>query len=1706
MNAFDLHKSIIHDYSTYIKSFIDIKDARIREKVLEELNSGHLWPEPLIQFNPSYQLGEKLEVLTSQKILHPSLKDIFAGMQLYKHQVDALKLGCAGKDFVVTSGTGSGKSLVFLGTIFHRILTAAGASTGIRAVVVYPMNALINSQTLEIEGYQKRYEEKVGKPFPITFAQYTGQEKQGEKEEVIQNPPNILLTNYMMLELIMTRLGEESLRNSIAENLEVLVFDELHTYRGRQGSDVAFLIRRIKAMSKKPLLFIGTSATMVSGASISEQKRQVAQFASSIFGQQFSADQIVNESLQRTFTKTGVAIEEVRKALTQSVNNSGNLEQLSKHPLAIWIESEIALEENEGTLVRRKPMTFEAITKRLADFSGVERSVCEEKLKQILEWAERINKEQQGVRSVLPFKIHQFIAQTGSVYVTLEPPDKRTILLEPSAHVVKNDGTVLSTYPVVFSRTSGYEFLCVTKNDAEKQFEPRDFRDRLAADEEEDKCNGYLIPEHPGETVWNLETDLEMLPDSWLKQSRNGTVEISRDYKDRIPSLVFFNEQGKFSDSQNDSYPCRGWFMPFPLLFDPTSGTFFDPKTSENFKLMRLGNEGRSTATTVLSFSVIKGLSKYGLPSDSQKLLSFMDNRQDAALQAGHFNDFIKVGKLRSGIYRALERDPKHQLDFSTIPTAIFGALELDQSEYASKPSTFAGPKKENEDALKEYLMYRILYDLRRGWRVVLPNLEQCALLEIDYKFLDEIVSDEKHWQEIDILKSLSPTSRRDFIRQILDHFRSAYALNFTGLDPNVVEQKTRIIKEKLKHPWSLDKNERIEAPYHLRVEPIANRRGQNIYTASIGPTSTFGKYLKSVAREHNVDLSGNQYGVYLHKLLGKLSDAGYLHARNVKISPADEIKVYQLNVDKIIWKQGDRITVRPDTIRNRSYRIPTPKPNLFFQKFYSQDILQLKSLVGAEHTAQLGTDKRIDREEKFRTGEISSLYCSPTMELGIDIKTLIAVHMRNVPPNPANYAQRSGRAGRSGQTALIFTYCSNYSPHDKHYFRHAQDMVHGVVSAPRIDLGNQELILSHLYAIYLSEVGISSMDRSLAELVDETNIATLPLKDEVKAKLSLSQERKQKVVNLFKKTISDLEPTLLKQKKWFTDDWIERNLDAAPMTFDEKLNRWRSLYQGAHNQILKAQEIVNSPLWGAGSKEKRDALREQKLGLYQKELLRNEVGNRSTQLSEFYPYRYFAAEGFLPGYNFTRLPLRTFIETDEGGEYISRPRFISLREFGPQNIVYHDGGKYRIRQMIVSDAENSMVKAKIAKPSGYILMGSDYNFEVCPFTQVSLNTDSVREIYHDLLPMSETRTEEVDRISCEEEERASTGFDIKTYFRVVGSTNEIVALHLSSDGELFLKVQYLPAATLVQINDGWRSSREKGFLMGMTTGLWKKEKAQQNVGQPQEVNRRIRLFTTDTADALYIQPIKVLGLTPPGIITFQYAMKRAIESIFQIEPRELGVVKMGETDQPNILIYEAAEGSLGILSEVVLQKGKFHEIIREAYKICYFDSGKDIRPEKGPATYDDLLSYFNQRDHRVIDRHLIKDALEKLMVCEATIVTNQLYKDYDLQYKKLESERDPNSDTEEKFLKYLFENGIRLPDHAQYRIEGYYIQPDFFYKPKVCIFCDGSPHDDVKTRNDDQKKRDMLRQAGFQVLVWYYKEPIDKFVSSRPDIFFKVR
>lgn len=1716
MDIFKTHEDILRDYREFISSFIHIKDEQIRRKVEAELNSGSLWPEPLIQFNPAFELDGPIEAVVQRLGLEPGLSAAFHKFVLYKHQTQAVALGSQGRDFVVTSGTGSGKSLTYIATILNGLLGNPD-SPGVQAVIVYPMNALINSQSSALKGFAESYEKETGASFPVRFEQYTGQEKEEVRDRVKTNPPHILLTNYMMLELILTRMAEQTIRTAIFDNLQWLVFDELHMYRGRQGADVALLIRRILRQCANPVRCIGTSATMVSGGSLAEQRTKVAEVASTIFGKPIQADQIIGESLIPSLGK-GTLPEKtaLARAINEALPERPTFEFLAAHPVLVWLEQSVALKEQEGQLIRREPLRLSEICDLLAASSGCAIENCRNHLQALLHRVSLSNAEatRAGLREqvILPFKLHQFFAQTGSIYSTLESPEQRLITLDPNIRHKEENGVKMPLYPIVFSRSSGHEFFCVTRK-ADGTLLPREFRD-ISDEEDEDETgegptkDGYIFL---GEDVWS-EEDCESLPDAWVRINKNGLYEPRPKKKERFPSAIWFDDTGQWSDTPRAGWHA-GWFMSAPLLFDPTGGTEFAAQTREATKLTSIAKEGRSTSTTITCFSILDRLAEHGCDPEFQKLLSFTDNRQDAALQAGHFNDFIKVVQLRAAIRKAVESAPEGHLTIHTIGDAVFRALNLSLNEYSNCPgeSPIPSVRKLYENTFRDFLVHRALYDLRRSWRIILPNLEQCALLRVDYRDLDELAAHE--WPEVPEIAALSIEHRRELLHAALDSFRLGFALHSRNyLEESVMSEQESQIRERLKDPWTLDRDEKLMRPYKFALEGRARSRNQ--YIGLIGSASALGKYLIWFLREKTGQrLDKKAYLNFIERLLQVLQANSFLEARALAFRNAPPCMLYQVNADKILWMPGDGKTAAVDAIRSRSYRgVVNTQPNMFFQRLYQYDFSNRKPLHGDEHTGQLNNDLRQQREEDFIQGDISALFCSPTMELGIDIKLLSIVHMRNVPPNPANYAQRAGRAGRNGQAALIFNFCSSYSPHDRHYFREQKALVSGVVSPPRLDLCNEELLCSHLHAMVLAEVGLTAVSEdqasSLVSLVDSTDEERLSLRPDIVKRLTLSPTQAAAVRGRFLKVVEGFREELERQPgHWFSEAWIDSRLNRLPQSLDAALERWRQLYRHARRLNAEASNLLASGRLVVGSDEYRKAEREQRLAHIQLSQLRNDPQpGKGNQISEFYPYRYLASEAWLPGYNFTRLPLRVFIETQEGGgEFLSRPRTIALREYGPLNVIYHCGRKYKVNQLVSQDIENSLSSGAISVRAGYYLPTDQKSLEVCPFSGARLSEAGNKDLLSDLLDMGESRAVPQTRITCEDEDRLARGYDIRTYFTVDGAHMErIRSATLKSGDEPLLNLHFIPAARLYKINYRWRNQAREGFPIITTTGIWKSSipVARPDDTDPPPPMRLVKLITSDLADALYIEPMKALALDAVGVLTLQYALLRGISRVFQVEQNEISAQSLGHPEAPNILLYEAAEGSLGILSQFVMDPAPLHRVVEAAIKILRYDDPTYTEP----ASYDDLLSYYNQREHELLNRFLIRDALNRLLESRIEIHPTGSSEDYESQYSRLCATLDPSSTLERKFVDQLHERGLRLPDAAQKRVPGLYCCPDFFYEPGTWVFCDGTPHDQFETQVRDKDLREKIRAQGYDVIVYNYRDNLDELIARRPDIFRKVR
>lgn len=307
MKAFEFDHNIIDSYARFSRSFSIIRAEDIANEVMRQYDDGRFWPDALLSLNPRFLSGPTVDNLVASGDLDEATAGIFridaTPIRFHRHQAQSIAKARSGQSFVVTTGTGSGKSLCFFVPVVDAIVRSrkAGQPRKTRAIIVYPMNALANSQIKEIE----KFISQSGLPDELkpVVRRYTGQESQEERQRIADNPPDILLTNFMMAELL-TR--QDKLDTQVIDNtsgLEFIVLDELHTYRGRQGADVAILVRRLRnrcAPAKAPIC-IGTSATMASEGSEAGRAKAVADVASRLFGASIGPDAVIESpfSVQR---------------------------------------------------------------------------------------------------------------------------------------------------------------------------------------------------------------------------------------------------------------------------------------------------------------------------------------------------------------------------------------------------------------------------------------------------------------------------------------------------------------------------------------------------------------------------------------------------------------------------------------------------------------------------------------------------------------------------------------------------------------------------------------------------------------------------------------------------------------------------------------------------------------------------------------------------------------------------------------------------------------------------------------------------------------------------------------------------------------------------------------------------------------------------------------------------------------------------------------------------------------------------------------------------------------------------------------------------------------------------------------------------------------------------------------------------------------
>ena len=436
-----------------------------------------------------------------------------------------------------------------------------------------------------------------------------------------------------------------------------------------------------------------------------------------------------------------------------------------------------------------------------------------------------------------------------------------------------------------------------------------------------------------------------------------------------------------------------------------------------------------------------------------------------------------------------------------------------------------------------------------------------------------------------------------------------------------------------------------------------------------------------------------------------------------------------------------------------------------------------------------------------------------------------------------------------------------------------------------------------------------------------------------------------------------------------FVDGIAER----APSRFSDSFGRWRQLYEGARAQLREANR--RSEMVGLPAAERREAKALQAQANEQIALL--ERGS-ATGGTDFSTYRYLATEGFLPGYNFPRLPLYAYVPAVSGGgpkaAYLQRARFIAIAEFGPRSLIYHEGRAYRVYKAKLPQGIRPDEGGRLVTDVVYVCdeCGAAHQREEPERCHVCRSPMGGIHPIRNVLRIDNVETAPAERITANDEDRQRQGFDIQTVFAwprrdgVIDVTTAVA----SDDAGPILSLAYGQGATISRLNKGLRRRKEKsifGFVIDPATGRWIGSKNEGDDEDPSKPGQqRVVPIVQDNKNALLLR-LPEPPLSQTALATLQHALARGLEVIFQLEEGEVSTEPVPSRDRRRaILFFEATEGGAGVLGRLTSDPSALSRVARKALELMHFAAHQaggqteaDYGIPKGLTLRDEIARYF---------------------------------------------------------------------------------------------------------------------------------------------------
>ena len=1108
---------VVQKYLSYLETTFGFSDKDLNNQFIRELRLPDKFAKgPILEATPPFETSCSIEDLIregvlSEEFLKLKAPELPVDRPLYLHQEQAVRKVVSGRNIIVATGTGSGKTETFLIPILNYLFRQkeqGRLGSGVRALLLYPMNALANDQLKRLRKLLRNYPE-------ITFGSYTGETKHGKnkalehfhqmypgetklsnellsREEMKESPPHILLTNYAMLEYLLLRPADNVFFDGkFAGEWRFIVLDEAHTYSGAKGIEMAMLLRRLKdrVVASRPgaLQCIATSATLGGDAG---DYRQVTNFGVGLFSENFERvaddesrqDVIIGRRKELIVAEAswGIPPGELYLSWAKIMQEaSAKLSDLYAEGKKYGVPDAV-LQEAKGLgdckkflytvlagdarlirlqkMLEASPCSLEQAASNLfpAEDQGREMLVA------LVDLANRARLQEES-QPLLPARYHLFIRAIEGGFVALLP-EKRFFL--ERREWIEAGGV---QYPVFEAATCNRCNALYFAGETSK--ENKVFRQPGKRFSDDRNSLEYYLLMEGGEPVPDNEDELFLGAEA-------GTDE----------EYILCGKCGAIGHTDNVDLPCNcgreNYFRVIKVSVKegnihkcPACGS----RTSVG-SVVRRFILGAEAVTSVLGTALYQQIPEEELEvsiadmddewaspassvqkTGSRKMLIFSDSRQDAAFFATYLQNSYEQILQRRLLTMTLEQHKKdviaNRWQVSDLAKKAKETL-LDLGIYTGKS------RQELEETAWKWVLHEFMSTERIG-------LEGLGLMG----FVPPI---QRKWSPPLPFRNGRPWNFTD---------DEATALIMTLLDS--VRKRGAVL-----FPDSVKPTDDFFAPrnreYFFNMRASVRGRIFSWLPSAEGGNNSRLDYITRLAQSLGSESPREHAAVLLEGIWEKLlTGDGSLRYLFSMINDGRNGPVFRLKpelwelqpavIDSTVrWYRCDRC--RRLTLHNVCGVCPTYRCTGTLQEcnpaeelaenHYRRLYLEIFPLPMRtfEHTAQLVSERAAEVQKDFYEGKINILSCSTTFELGVDVGDLETVFMRNVPPSAANYIQRAGRAGRrTSSTAFVLTFAQRRS-HDFSHFADPLRVIKGEIRPPYFEISNDKIVRRHMYAVAIAQ------------------------------------------------------------------------------------------------------------------------------------------------------------------------------------------------------------------------------------------------------------------------------------------------------------------------------------------------------------------------------------------------------------------------------------------------------------------------------------------------------------------------------------------------------------------------------------------------------------------------------------------------------------